>query len=236
MNDLETRFRNTSPEIETLPAAQRALAARLAEQANAMQTARKHYSEAVQSQDADANDRLKDLQAEATALESEIALRRKEVSVEQQKKLTEQQSQDLGKKQAALAEAEKAERIARDAYRQKIKELDLLVDRDRAYQSTREELQRLVQVEEPLRQDQVSSADRAFNVAQRAADSAIAPIKPEQPKIMEQTDYRFLFGTGAVLVVGLLFGSLIFFTAHSDPRQRHGEKAAPSIEEHPISA
>jgi len=64
MNDLETRFRNTSPEIETLPAAQRALAARLADQANAMQSARKQYAQAVQSQDADANDRLKELQAE----------------------------------------------------------------------------------------------------------------------------------------------------------------------------
>ncbi|HEV8377655.1 MAG TPA: hypothetical protein VGP99_02310 [Tepidisphaeraceae bacterium] len=236
MNDLETKFRNTSPEIETLPAAQRALAARLGEQANAMQSARKHYTEAVQSQDADANDRLKELQAEATALESEIALRRKELSAEQQKKLTEQQSEELRKKQAALAEAEKAERAARDAYRQKIKELDLLVERDRAYQSTREELQRLTQVEEPLKQDQFSAAERAVNIAQRAADSAIAPQPPEQPKILELQDYRFLFGTGAVLGVGLLFGAVIFLTAHSDPRHRHRAQTVPAMEENPISA
>jgi hypothetical protein len=231
MNDLETRFRNTSPEIETLPQAQRTLAARLAEQATAMQAARKHYSEAVVSQDADANDRLKELQAEAAALEGEIAIRRKELSVEQEKKLTDQQSEELKKKQAALAEADKAERTARDAYRQKIKELDLLVDRDRAYQTTREELQKLVQVDEPLKQDQQNSAERALAVAQRAAEAAIAPQQPMPPKILELQDNRFLFGTGAVLVVGLIFGSLIFFTTHSDPRQRHS-----STEEKPVSA
>jgi pSer/pThr/pTyr-binding forkhead associated (FHA) protein len=235
MNDLETRFRNTSPEIETLPAAQRTMAARLASQVDAMQAARKGYTEAVQAQDADANKRLKELQAQAVELESEIALRRKEVAAEQQKKLTDQQAADLQKKQAALAEAEKAERSARDAYRQKIKELDLLVDRDRAYQSTREELQRLARVDEPIKQDQYTAADRAATIAQRAADSAIAPQPPVQPKILDIQDYRFLFGTGAVLVVGLLFGSVIFFTVHSEPRQRRGARPASPSEEKPIS-
>jgi pSer/pThr/pTyr-binding forkhead associated (FHA) protein len=236
MNDLETRFRNTSPEIETLPAAQRTLAARLASQVTAMQAARKSYGEAVQAQDADANDRLKDLGAEAASLESEIALRRKELAAEQQKKLTEQQSEELRKKQAALADAEKSERSARDAYRQKIKELDILVDRERAYQSTREELQRIIKVEEPTKQDQQNAAERAVVIAQRAADSATAPQPPAQPKIVELQDYRFLWGTGAVLVVGLLFGSLIFFTAHSEPRHRREAPAAESNEEKPISA
>jgi len=226
MNDLETKFRNTSPEIETLPAAQRNLAARLAEQVNAMQAARKHYSEAVVSQDADANDRLKDLQAAAAQLEGEIALRRKELAAEQDKKLTDQQSEELKKKQAALAEADKAERSARDAYRQKFKELDVLVERDRAYQTTREELQRIVQADEPLKQDQLNAAERSLSVAQRAAASAIAPQQPIPPKISEMQDNRFLFGTGAVLVVGLLFGSLIFFTIHSDPRHRAEQKSA----------
>jgi hypothetical protein len=229
MNDLETKFRNTSPGIETLPEAQRTLAARLASQVNVMQSARKNYTEAVQAQDADANARLKDLQAEAASLESDIALRRKEVTAEQQKKLTEQQSAELKKKQLALAEAEKAERAARDAYRQKIKELDLLVDRDRAYQSTREELQRIIQIDEPVKQDQLNGAERAVNIAQRAADSAIAPQPPMQPKIVLQEDYRFPWGIGAVLAVGLVFGAAIFFTIHSEPRQRH------QAQDHPIS-
>src|SRR5438045_4278076 len=53
MNDLETKFRNTSPEIETLPAAQRSLAARLGGQVDTMKAARKADMEEVQAQDAD---------------------------------------------------------------------------------------------------------------------------------------------------------------------------------------
>jgi len=133
-----------------------------------------------------------------------------------------------------LLEAEKAERAARDAYRQKIKGLDLLVERDRAYQSTREELLRLAQVDEPIKQDQYNAAERASANAQRAVDSSIAPQPPAPPKILDMQDYRALFVTGAVLVVGLVFGSLIFFTAHSDPRHRHA--AHTSNQETPISA
>jgi len=221
MNDLETRFRDTSPEIETLPNAQRSLAAKLASQVNAMQAARKNYSEAMQAQDADANARLKDLQDQAASLESEIALRRKALAAEQQKKMTDQQAGELKKKQTELADAEKAERVALDAYRNKIKELVQLEERDRAYQSTREELQRILQVDEPVKADSVNAAERAYANAQRAAETAVAPQAPEQPKIIELQDYRALYSTGAVLAVGLVFGALIFFTLHSDSRHPH---------------
>ncbi len=212
MNDLETRFRNTSPEIESLPNAQRSLAARLAGQVNVMQSARKNYTEAIQAQDADANARLKELQAQAVSLESEIAVRRKDLSAEQQKKLTEQQVEGLHKKQAELAEAEKAERAAREAYRQKIRDYDQLAERDRAFQSTREELQRIMQ-------------KRAQANAQRAADTAVAPLPPEQPKILEIQDNRALYSTGAGLIVGLVFGALIFLSLHFEPRHRHDAAA-----------
>src|SRR5437016_5655215 len=102
-------------------------------------------------------------------------------------------------------------------------ELDQLVERDRAYQSTREELQRILQVDEPVKGDQVSAAERAYAIAQRAAETAVAPQPPEQPKIVELQDYRALYSTGAVLVVGLAFGALIFFTLHSEPRHRQAE-------------
>ena len=74
-----------------------------------------------------------------------------------------------------------------------------------------------------VKQDQVSAAERAFAIAQRAAETAVAPQPPEQPKIVELQDYRALYSTGAVLIVGLAFGTLIFFTLHSEPRHRQAE-------------
>jgi len=152
-------------------------------------------------------------------------VRRKDLSAEQQKKLTEQQVEGLHKKQAELAEAEKAERAAREAYRQKIRDYDQLAERDRAFQSTREELQRIMQIDEPVKVDQVSAAERAQANAQRAADTAVAPLPPEQPKILEIQDNRALYSTGAVLIVGLVFGALIFLSLHFEPRHRHDAAA-----------
>ena len=66
----------------------------------------------------------------------------------------------------------------------------------------------------------MTSAERAFNLAQRAAEANIAPQPPAPARVLELQDNRAFYVTGAVLAVGLLFGSLIFFTTHSDPRQR----------------
>jgi len=78
-----------------------------------------------------------------------------------------------------------------------------------------------LQVDEPVKQDQATAAERAQTIAQRAADSNIAPQPPEQPKIIELQDNRALYSTGAVLIVGIVFGLLIFLTLHFEPRQRH---------------
>ena len=52
------------------------------------------------------------------------------------------------------------------------------------------------------------------------AGNAPAASLPAPARVLELQDNRAFYVTGAVLAVGLLFGSLIFFTAHAEPRQR----------------
>jgi len=90
----------------------------------------------------------------------------------------------LHKKQAELAEGRKGRTCAREAYRQKIRIMIICGARS-CVSVHSEELQRIMQIDEPGKVDQVSAAERAQANAQRAADTAVAPLPPEQPKILD---------------------------------------------------
>jgi len=77
-------------------------------------------------------------------------------------------------------------------------------------------LQRLIQVDEPMKQDQSSAAERAVLVAQRAADSAIAPQPPASPKILDQQGLPFPLRRRRCSGCGTFLRRGHLFTTHSE--------------------
>jgi hypothetical protein len=222
MAELETTFRESSPEVQNLPRTQQAIAAQLDEKAQAMKSARKAWADAIAAQDAASSADLKQLQADAAALQESIAARRKLVMAQQKQELTEQQQAAIKGIKEALALAEAAEFDAQEAYTAARRALDDAQAKVRDAEASAAAARKITEQDEPALLVKLKAAEEQLKTAQAALAAAPMVHPPTITSVSVDASRRAYFTTTAVLSIGAFFALAIFLI----PMRTAGAEAA----------
>lgn len=205
LKELESSFRGNAPQAANLSEAQRAMVAALADRVAAMQQAQR----ACLSADEDQDETVARLKAQAAGLQQKLATRQSELSAATAQALGSDQQARFQHQREQLAQAERDERQAQQAYREKLRELEHMTELDRAYRQSREELAKIIDQQEPELRRAVASAQRRLDAAQKRAAGAVFPLEPSAARIVEVQDNRAIYTVGVVLAIGAVFAGII---------------------------
>lgn len=232
--EMEKDFARNAATVEKLPESQRTMAQSMTTKMEALNNARKVYSEALEAKNTEANAGLKMLEESVRLSAGKVEDRRKALASASSQQMTVEERQQrqsaLDQKRAAYEAAKKAENDAAGVLLDKEQVANRMTDDDAKAHKAGIEVDKLTSQWEVARKEVVQLTD-SLKQAEGIAMSKTYPSAPVIFKPVEMDDHRPMYAVGAMAGLVFVFSLLIAFTGTREPKY---ETYIPAAEVDPL--